>query len=179
MKMNHQIMEECRNLMKRIICMILALLMVLALTACGAKQDEEPSGSAPAGEEEAAAVTEKNMSAEDAKYQVEVAMQYLLEEAYGDKVVDARIYVEKVYTAEEEQKDEVLKTLKLGPDEYAFEVKYELLPAEGVDPIEFTAGTGEVDEESGWVVEKYNVGVLRPNDAGEPAYIITDFGTGF
>ena len=165
--------------MKRIICMMLALMMVLALTACGSKQDEEPAGSAPASEEEAAVVTEKKMSTEDAEYQIEVAMQYLLEEAYGDKVVDARIYVEKVYTAEEEQNDELLKSLQLGPDEYAFEVKYELLPAEGVDPIEFTAATGEVDEESGWVVEKYNVGVLRPNDGGEPPYIITDFGTGF
>ena len=104
---------------------------------------------------------------------------HFLEEAYGDKVTDARIYVEKVYTAEEEQSDELLSSLGLGPDEYAFEVKYELRPAEGVDPIEMTAGTGEFDEASGWVVEKYNVGVLRPNDSGEPAYVITDFGTGF
>ena len=53
-------------------------------------------------------------------------MQKLLEEAYGDKVNDARIYVEKIYTAEDEQADEALKTYNLGPDEVAFEVKYEL-----------------------------------------------------
>ena len=68
-----------------------------------------------------------------------------------------------------------------GADEVAFEVKYELKPAEGVEPIKFTAATGEYDEESGWVVEKYNVGILRPNEdeTSEQKYKITDFGTAF
>ena len=107
-------------------------------------------------------------------------MQYLLEETYGDEVVDARIYVQKVYTAEDEQEIEALKQMNLGPDEVAFEVKYELKIAEGVeDKMKFTAATGEYDEESGWVKEKYNLGVLRPNDSGEQKYKITDFGTGW
>ncbi len=163
--------------MKKLIGMFLALTLVFALAACGSTSEAQQE------ESETAETTEsvsKNMSQEDAEYQIEVAMQYLLEEAYGDKVDDARIYVEKVYTAEEEQADELLKSLELGADEYAFEVKYELHPAEGADPIELTAATGELDEESGWVVEKYNVGVLRPNaDGSEPAYVITDFGTSF
>ena len=168
--------------MKKLIAMLLTVALVCALAACGSAPAEPQEETEPAETTEAAEtaeVTEKNMSPEDAKYQIEVAMQHLLEEAYGDKVTDARIYVEKVYTAEEEQSDELLSSLGLGPDEYAFEVKYELRPAEGIDPIEMTAGTGEFDEASGWVVEKYNVGVLRPNDSGEPAYVITDFGTGF
>ena len=115
---------------------------------------------------------------EEAKYQIKVAMQYLLEEAYGDKIFDARIYVEKIYTAEEE-KEEPLKSLNIGIDDVAFEVKYEIKPVDGVDINEFLAATGEYDEETGWVKEKYNVGILRKNEKGEPEYKITDFGTGW
>ena len=155
---------------KRILCLALALMMALALCACAKKDAPAASGDLLAG---------KNMSEEDAKHEIEVAMQYLLEETYGEKVADARIYVEKVYSADDEKERELLQEYDLSADEYAFEVKYELLPAEGVDPIEFTPGNGEIDEESGWVVGKYNVGVLRPNEAGEPAYVIDCFGTAF
>ena len=52
-------------------------------------------------------------------------------------------------------------------------------PAKGVeDLMQFTAGTGEFDEASGWIINKSNVGILRPNPDGE-GYIVTDFGTGF
>ncbi len=116
---------------------------------------------------------------EEAKYQIEVAMQELLKEAYGDKVFDARFYVEKIYTAEEEANIPELKERNLGPDEVAFEIKYEIKPAVGVDPNIFTAATGTYDEETGWVKEKYNLGILRPNEAEFPEYKITDFGTGW
>ncbi len=121
----------------------------------------------------------KSMSYDDAEYEIQVAMQFLLEEAYGDKIFDARVYVQKIYTAAEEQQDEALKSLNLGPDEYAFEVMYELLPAEGVDPMQFTAATGDYNEETGWVTDKYNVGILRPSGLDFPEYEITNFGTGF
>ena len=162
--------------MKKPLSILMALAMVCALAACGSTSDGQQEEGAPA---EATEIAAKNMSPEETERQIQVAMQYLLEEAYGDKVNDARVYVEKTYTAEEEQADELLSSLELGPDEYAFEVKYELHPAEGADPIELTAATGDYDEASGWVVEKYNVGVLRPNLDGEPDYIITDFGTAF
>ena len=162
--------------MKRILSLMLVLVMVLALGAC-AKNSAEPAGSEPAASGEVLAG--KNMSEEDAKYQIEVAMQYLLEETYGEKVDDARIYVEKIYSADDEAEMELLSDYELGADDYAFEVKYELHPAEGVDPIELTAATGQLDEESGWIIDKYNVGILRPNEAGEPAYVIDSFGTGF
>ncbi len=116
---------------------------------------------------------------DEADYQIQVAMQYLLEEAYGDKVNDARVYVEKIYTSEEEQAIPELKERNLGPDEVAFEVKYELHPAEGTDVNELTAATGTYDEETGWILEKYNLGILRPNDSGDREYKITDFGTGW
>ena len=175
--------------MKKWMSGILVLVLSASLfAACGSKkvetqqetantQAEETTDAVPAEEVSEAAVSIKN-DPEEATYQIKVAMQALLEEAYGEEVADARINVTKLYTAEEEQ-EEPLKSLNLTEDEVAFEVQYELLPAEDVDPIIFTAGTGVFDEESGWVKEKYNVGVLRPNPNGEPAYQITDFGTGF
>lgn len=116
---------------------------------------------------------------EEAEYQIVMAMQHLLAETYGDKVDGARIFIEKIYSAEEEQADALLRSYALGADEVAFAVRYELYPAEGVDVNELLAGTGEYDEASGCVKEKYNVGILRPNPEGEPAYVITDFGTAF
>ena len=166
-----------------------ALLAALMLVGCSNQTSTEPEQTVePTQEPEATAAVEETAgatvalkdNAQEAEYQIQVAMQYLLEEAYGDKVNDARIYVEKIYTAEEEQGISELKERNLGENEVAFEVRYELHPADGVDTNELTAATGEFDEESGWVVEKYNVGILRPNTEGtEPAYVITDFGTGF
>ena len=115
---------------------------------------------------------------EEAKYQIKIAMQNLLEETYGNKVYDARIYVDKIYSTEEEQK-EPLKSHNIGIDDVAFDVHYELKPANGVDPNEFTAGSGYYDEESEWITEKYSVGILRKNESGEPKYKITDFETGW
>ena len=118
-------------------------------------------------------------NAEEAEYQIEVALQYLFEEIYGDKVFDARIYVEKVYTYEDEQEIDALKQMKLGPDEVAFEVKYELKPTKDANITELTIPDGEYDEETEWVTGLHRVGVLRPTESGEQKYEITDFGTGW
>ena len=116
---------------------------------------------------------------EEAKLQIKNAFLDMIKDTYGEQVLDANVVVEKVYTAEEEQADEALKELNLGPNEVAFEVKYEIQPAAGVDANIFTAGTGEFDEESGWVKEKYNVGILRPSTEGDGKYVVTDVGTGW
>ena len=120
-------------------------------------------------------VSGKNMSFDEAAWEIKAALQTLLREAYGEQFIDVVTNVVKIWSAEEEQADELLKSYNLGSDEYAFEVQYDLLPAQGVDAMQFTAGSGEVDE-FGWVREKHNVGILRPTQDG---YEITDFGTGF
>lgn len=144
------------------------------------KQDAEEPAEEKQEEEETTGdkiVLKDDMEAAQAKV-LEAVEQYL-RDAWGDKIDDLEVTVDKVYTAEEEEADELLKSLGLGEDEVAFSVNYKLHPAEGVeDLIEFTAATGEIDEESGWIVDKSNVGVLRPNPDGE-GYIVTDFGTGF
>ena len=166
-------------MMKKVLCFILTACLLLTLAACGGSSQEAAETDVPKSEQTGTAGSNMQLkdNPEEAKYQIEVAMQYLLEEAYGDKVNDARIYVEKIYTAEEEQAMDVLKDYNLGPDEVAFEVRYELHPAEGTDVNELMAANGEYDEESGWITEKYSVGILRPAEDG--TYTITDFGTGW
>lgn len=116
---------------------------------------------------------------DEAEYQIKLAFQDQIKKAFGDSVVDVKIYVEKIYTAEEEQEDEALKEKNLGPNEIAFEVKYELKPAEGTDVNALTAATGVYDEQTGWVKEKYNLGILRPTINEEALYRVTDVGTGW
>ena len=129
--------------MKKLLCLILTACLLITLTACGGSSQEAPETDVPKSEQTGTAGSGIPLkdNEEEAKYQVEVAMQYLLEEAYGDKVNDARIRVEKIYTAEDEQANEVLKEYNLGPDEVAFEVRYDLHPAEGVDVNELLAAT--------------------------------------
>ena len=116
---------------------------------------------------------------EEAKVQVLAAVEKYLRDAWAEKIDDVEVTVEKVYSDEEEKADELLKSLDLSPFEIAFSVSYKLHPAEGVeDLMQFTAGTGEIDEASGWIINKSNVGSLRPDPDGE-GYIVTDFGTGF
>lgn len=165
--------------MKKLLCLILTACLLITLTACGGSDQEEPETDVPKSEQTGTAGSNIPLkdNPEEAEYQIEVAMQKLLEEAYGDKVNDARIYVEKIYTVEDEQANEALKEYNLGPDEVAFEVRYELHPAEGTDVNELMVANGEYDEESGWVTDKFNIGVLRPTEDG--SYTITDFGTGW
>lgn len=116
---------------------------------------------------------------EEAKYQIELAMKNQIKETYGEDVTDSKIYVEKIYSPVDEEEVEPLKEMNLGENEVAFEVKYEIKPAEDADIMVLTAATGEYDEESGWIKEKYNLGIIRPNDSGDAKYKITDFGTGW
>ena len=176
-------------MMKKLLCLTLAACMIFVLAACGGSGQESNSTEDSSAQEatEAESKSDETGTAgsnialkdnpEEAAYQIEVAMQKLLEQAYGDKVNDARIYVEKVYSTEDEQANEILASENLGPDEVAFEVRYELHPADGVDVNELLVANGDYDEESGWVIDKYSVGILRPSEDG--SYTITDFGTGW
>ena len=173
--------------MTKLLKALIIVMCVMVLFGCANKKedtaDDQPevtNNDVPKDQQEGTAGSNIPLkdNLEEAKYQIEVAMQYQLEKMYGEKVNDARIYVEKMYTAEDEKDISALQGL--GPNEVAFEVKYELHPAEGVDLNELMVPNGEYDEESGWIKDKFNVGILRPNsESSEPKYVITDFGTGF
>ncbi len=118
----------------------------------------------------------------EAERQLETALRNRLDEAYGSDIADVRIYIEKMYNYEEEQAFEILKEMNLGPNEIAFEARYDLKPAEGADINRLMIPNGEYDQESGWVKDCTRLGVLRPNPdtaEGAPKYVITDFGTGW
>lgn len=181
--------------MKKVFLLLIVAIALIGLVACGNKEVEQKTDESvietPNAELEVVDVPKDEQigtagsniplkdNFEEAEYQIKVAFQDWLVEAYGDSVFDARIYVEKIYTAEEEQEIDALKERNLGANEVAFEVKYELKPAEGADINMLTAATGEYDEESGWIKEKYNLGILRPNTEGEAKYKVTEVGTGW
>ena len=115
---------------------------------------------------------------EAAKYQIEKALdKHLTEELYKDKVSNIKYNVTKIYTAQEEKENGQLKQMNIGNKDIAFEVVYEIMPAEGVDPNGLMVPDGEYNEERGYITGLHRVGVLKYNKDGK--YSITEFGTGF
>ena len=115
---------------------------------------------------------------EAVKYKIERTLQeYFNHDAYKEKISNSRFNITKIYT-DKEAKEEPIKSLKLGKNEFAFEVTYQLQPAEGIDPNTLTIPDGEYDEDLGWVKDISRVGVLRYNDKNG-YYSIDNFGTGW
>ena len=86
----------------------------------------------------------------------------------------------KVYTVEDEQSEEGLRDLNLTVDEIAFEVAYDLKPASDDDITRLTIPNGEYSEErGGWVVDKTNLGILKPSEESDTGYVVTHIGTGW
>ena len=114
---------------------------------------------------------------EAVKYKIERTLQEYFTDTYKDKISNSRFNVTKIYS-DKEAKEEPLKSLKLGKNEFAFEVTYQLQPAEGIDPNTLTIPDGEYDENLGWVKNISRIGILRFNDKNG-SYSIDDFGTGW
>ena len=171
--------------MKKLLLLVLTICLVFTLAACGgaAKDDTaEPEASeteVPKSEQEGSAGSNMPLkdNQEEAEKQIEAALQKQLEEAYGDKIDDVRIRVDKVYSTEDEQANEILKEENLSIDDVAFEVSYDLHPSDGTDYNELLPANGDYDEASGWVVDKSAVGILKKADDG--SYEIASFGTGW
>ena len=166
--------------MKKLLLLVLTICMIFTLAACGGAAKEEASeGDVPKSEQEGSAGSNIPLkdNQEEAETQITAALQKQFEEAYGDKIDDVRITVDKIYTAEDEQAVDALKQENLGPDEVAFEVSYDLHPSKGTDYNELLPANGEYDEASGWVVKKSGVGILVKAEDG--SYSIKDFGTGW
>lgn len=128
-------------------------------------------------EEYLASIKDIKNTKEAAKYQIERTLQKYFEKAYGDKISNSRFNVTKIYTAKEE-KEEPIKSLKLGKKDVAFEVTYQLQPSEGTDPNELIIPDGEYDEKLGWVKDISRLGVLKYNEKNG-TYSIKNFGTGW
>ena len=109
---------------------------------------------------------------------IEHKVHQLLKANYGDKLSSAKIYVDKMYTKEEVEKDEALKSLNIKDTDIAFEVSLYLEPAKDVDINEFTTVDGVYDAETGWVSDIHRLGILRYNET-DKTYSIDNYGTGW
>lgn len=181
---------------KKLFIGVIISMMISCVVACGARAEapkEEAAAVEEAVEEKAAALNSKkdevgtagsNMPLKDnlteAKIQIEAGVADIFEEAFGNKIDDVKVTVDKVYNTEDEQAFEPVKEMNLGMNEVAFEATIELHPTEGTDVNELMIPNGEFDEASGWVKNVKRLGVLRENkESSDPAYVITDFGTGW
>lgn len=113
-----------------------------------------------------------------AKYRIEKTLQKKFEKIYKDKISNSRFNVTKIYNQSEANKDKVLKTLKLGKNDLAFDVTYQIQPVDEKDINELTIPNGEYDKETGWIKDIGRVGVLKYNDK-DKTYSIKNFGTGW
>ena len=115
---------------------------------------------------------------EAAKYQIEKTLQKYFEDIYGDKIINSRFNVTKIYTPEEIEKNETIKSLKVGKKDVAFEVEYQLQPTDENDYNELMIPDGEYDQKLGWVKNINRLGILKYNDK-KGSYSIKNFGTGW
>ena len=150
---------------KKFAAIALAAAMTVSLYACGkdAKSDDKPQST------ESQSVTQS-----DADIVSEVVELYI-RDSNEDKIEDFKTTSVKVYTADDIAADSTLADYDLNDNDIVFAIVYELKIADGVDPIEFTAATGDVDGQ--WVRNKSNCGILKYGEDGE--YTVSNFGTGF
>ena len=116
---------------------------------------------------------------EAAKYQLEKKLQEEFEQnIYKDKIINERFNVKKIYTYKDADHDENIKSLKLGKHDIAFDVEYQIQPADGVDINELMIPDGEYNEDLGWIVDISRVGILRQNQKTK-VLSLENFGTGW
>ena len=69
-------------------------------------------------------------------------------------------------------------SVKLGEKDLAFEVEYQIQPAEGINVQELMVVDGEYDENLGWIKNINRLGILKYNEKNKK-YTIENFGTGW
>ena len=170
--------------MKKLLLLALAIVAVFSLAACKEKKQEEaaPVESAPVVEEEAPVVEEEAPVEEEQvgvgntdESMVVLALEQYFNEAFSGEVEEINFVNVKVYSEEEIEANEALKSHELKEGDIPFEVDYELKIKEGVeDLMKYTAATGTIDGQ--WIKDKSNLGIARNTEEG---YKIDAFGTGW
>lgn len=183
-------MEEKSSKKSYIILIIILVMIIIALIAYIAYDYKKDLNNANAIEYVESETEESIKEVEEAAEEIDVeflsdegkiehTLFTLFKKTYGDKLDSAKIYINKIYTSEELEKNPIMKSLNLKEDEIAFEATISFLPVEDADPIEFMIPNGEYDEDSGWITDVTRVGVLTPTKSGKEKYEITYFGTGW
>ena len=172
--------------MKKLLLLAMAVMLVFALVACGETQEEvepavqdlvstqvEETPTEPVVEEETEPVGVGN---------TDESVLYLALEQYfkgnDPDIEDITLNSVKIYTPEEVEADEAIKSHDLKEGDFAFEIEYELKINDEVpsgDLLKYTAATGDIDGHR--ITDKFNLGIARNN--GEDGYSIDAFGTGW
>ena len=173
--------------MKKLLFGILAVIVVFSLVACGEKPEEPVTSGEVVVEPvvETSGEVEPVAPVEESGEQIGVGntdasmVALALERYYMDssdeieEVIPTNI---RVYTAEEIEADEAIKSHDIKEGDIVFDVEYELKIKDGVeDLMKYTAGTGEIDGQM--IRNKANCGIARNH--GEDGYIIDGLETGF
>ena len=111
-------------------------------------------------------------------YHIEKKLQEEFREMYKDQITNSRFNVTKIYTKKDGKEDETIKGLNLGDHDLAFEVTYQLKPAEGVDINLLMITDGVYNEELEWVTDISRLGIMR-QDPDTKALTLENFGTGW
>ena len=113
---------------------------------------------------------------EAAKYKIETTLKDYLEK--DESIINSRFNVTKIYSSKDEMDNPILSTLDLTDKDIAFEVTYQLQPAEGVDINPLMVPDGEFNEDLGWITNISRLGILKYNSKTK-SYSIENFGTGW
>lgn len=145
------------------ILLLVAILFtgLFILTGCEKEETEEKTEniaySAPEEETENIASSAPEEGIED---QIKVSSEEYFKMVYGEKLLESKIVKIDVCKAD----SELLKYVDLAEKDYAFEIDYELKPADEKYVPDLTEELGEYDEESGWVKNCHGFGVMRYNE---------------
>lgn len=83
----------------------------------------------------------------------------------------------KIYTKEEIEKDDILKTYTIGEKDIVFDASYSITFKQATnDMMSYTAANGEIVGNK--VINKYNCGIAKYDEETD-SYTITNFGTAF
>ena len=113
---------------------------------------------------------------EAAKYKIETTLKDYLEK--DESIINSRFNVTKIYSSKDEMDNPMLSTMDLTDKDVAFEVTYQLQPAEGVDINPLMVPDGEFNEDLGWITNISRLGILKYNSKTK-SYSIENFGTGW
>ncbi len=187
--------------MKKLLFGILAVTTLITLVACGEKEEaptneptssvventNQPENEVPVvenNEEEEENLPEEEPGEEEEEEvgvgntdegMVVLTMEDYLISNSNAEIEEVAFNSVKVYSQEEIEENDAIKSHNLGEGDIVFEIDYELKIADGVeDLMKYTAANGEIDGQ--YIRNKHNVGILRANEAG---YSVDAFGTGF
>ena len=109
---------------------------------------------------------------ESIENQIKASSEEYFKMVYGEKLLESKIVKIDVCKAN----SELLKYVDLAEKDYAFEIDYELKPADEKYVPDLTEELGEYDEESGWIKNCHGFGVMRYNEIDDKYYVtsITD-----